>query len=76
MLATITRWLRPGGIVLIDEPDLHLHSSLTTAFVAHLRRMVATKNGQLIIASHAPELLQDFTTSHRVELGSLSEVAR
>ena len=22
MLATITRWLRPGGVVLIDEPDL------------------------------------------------------
>jgi len=76
MLATITRWLRPGGIVLIDEPDLHLHSSLTTAFVGHLRRMVAEKSGQLIIASHAPELLQDFTTSHRVELGSLSEVVR
>ena len=76
MLATITRWLRPGGIVLIDEPDLHLHSSLTTAFVAHLRRMVASKNGQLVIASHAPELLQDFTTSHRVELGTLSEVVR
>ncbi len=28
MLATITRWLRPGGIVLIDEPDLHLHVAL------------------------------------------------
>ncbi len=76
MLATITRWLRPGGIVLIDEPDLHLHSSLTTAFVGHLRRMVMAKNGQLIVASHAPELLQDFTTSHRVELGSLSGVSR
>jgi hypothetical protein len=76
MLATITRWLRPGGIVLIDEPDLHLHSSLTTAFIGHLRRMVTAKNGQLIIASHAPELLQDFTASHRVELGSLSEVVR
>jgi predicted ATPase len=76
MLATITRWLRPGGIVLIDEPDLHLHSSLTTAFVGHLRRMVAAQNGQLLIASHAPELLQDFTTSHRIELGRLSEITR
>jgi predicted ATPase len=76
MLATITRWLRPGGIVLIDEPDLHLHSSLTTAFVGHLRRMVAKQDGQLLIASHALELLQDFTTSHRIELGRLSEIAR
>ena len=76
MLATVTRWLRPGGIVLIDEPDLHLHASLTTAFVSHLRRMVSAKDGQLLIASHAPELWQDFTTSHRVELGRVGEVAR
>jgi len=74
MIATITRWLRPGGVVLIDEPDLHLHPSLTTAFVSHLRRMVADKGGQLIIASHAPELWREFTPSHRVELGSIEEV--
>ena len=74
MIATITRWLRPGGVVLIDEPDLHLHPSLTTAFVGHLRRMVAEKDGQLIIASHAPELWREFTPSHRVELGSIEEV--
>ena len=76
MIATVTRWLRPGGIVLIDEPDLHLHPSLTTAFVGHLRRMVAAKDGQLIIASHAPELWQDFTPSHRLELGPVKEVQR
>ena len=75
MLATITRWLRPGGIVLIDEPDLHLHPTLTTAFVSHLRRMIKEKGGQLIIASHATELWQDFTESHRVELGRLGEMA-
>ena len=74
MIATVTRWLRPGGIVLIDEPDLHLHPSLTTVFVGHLRRMVADKQGQLLIASHAPELWQDFTPSHRVELGPPDEV--
>ena len=68
MLAAITRWLRPDGIVLIDEPDLHLHPSLMTAFVGHLRRMVAGKKGQLILASHAPDLRRDFTQSHVVNL--------
>jgi predicted ATPase len=68
MLATITRWLRPGGIVLVDEPDLHLHVSLAAAFVSHLRRMVMDKGGQLIIASHMPELWELFTESHRVKL--------
>ncbi len=73
MLATVTRWLRPGGIVLIDEPDLHLHVSLATAFVSHLRRLVADKGGQLIVASHMPELWDEFTESHRVRLGGAGE---
>ncbi|MCX6032516.1 MAG: AAA family ATPase [Chloroflexi bacterium] len=73
MLATITRWLWPGGIALVDEPDLHLHVSLARAFVSHLRRMVEEKGGQLIIASHMPELWEEFTDSHRVRLNASDE---
>lgn len=76
MLVYITRWLEPGGIVLIDEPDLHLHVSLTRSFTSHLRRMIAHKNGQLIIASHEPALWEQFTDSQRIELGSIGEVQR
>jgi ABC-type lipoprotein export system ATPase subunit len=75
-LAYITRWLEPGGIVLIDEPDLHLHVSLTRSFTSHLRRMIADKGGQLIVASHEPALWEQFTQSQRVELGSIAEVLR
>jgi predicted ATPase len=76
LIAFITRRLRPGGIVLIDEPDLHLHVSWANALVDHLRRMVAEQKGQLIMASHAPELWGQFTQSHRVELGALTEIQR
>lgn len=69
MLAMVTRWFRPGGILLIDEPDLHLHESLTTAFVKHLQRIITEKNGQLILASHAPALRRDFTESQTLRLG-------
>jgi len=69
MIAHITRWLRPGGLVLIDEPDLHLHVSLSNAFVSYLKQMVTDQNGQLIIASHAPELWDHFTQAERIELG-------
>lgn len=69
MLVTIIRRLEPGGIVMIDEPDLHLHVSLVNAFVSHLRKMVIKKNGQLILASHAPELWRMFKESHTVNLG-------
>ncbi len=71
MLAMLTRWLRPGGIVLIDEPDLHLHVSLTAALVAYLKRFVAGKGGQLILASHEPELWRIFPEPALVRLGEL-----
>jgi hypothetical protein len=76
MLAFITRWLEPGGVVLIDEPDLHLHISLVKAFTSHLRRVVAQKNGQLIIASHEPALWEQFTASQRIELGLVTGALR
>ncbi len=74
MIAYIARELRPGGIVLIDEPDLHLHVSLSTAFVSYLKRMVTEQEGQLIIASHAPELWDRFTDAEKVRLGAALEV--
>ena len=70
----ITRWLEMGGIILIDEPDLHLHVSLTRSLTSHLRRMVAQKGRQLIVASHEPSLWEQFTQSQRIELGSVAEV--
>ena len=74
IIAFIARELRPGGIVLVDEPDLHLHVSLRKAFISYLKRMVAEQHGQLILASHAPELWEQFTQSQRVELGRLEEI--
>lgn len=46
MLFTVQRWLQPGGVVLIDEPDLHLHPSLISPLLASIENIVA-ENGQL-----------------------------
>jgi|GEM_PF-685824 len=73
MIAFIERELRTGGIVLIDEPDLHLHVSLGTAFVSYLKQMIAEKKGQLIIASHAPELWKQFSDAQKVRLPGWSD---
>lgn len=75
MLFMVARWLRPGGIVLIDEPDLHLHRSLLHGFIGCLREVVKERDGQLIIASHSTHLWQEYTRpSQRVELGEMAEV--
>ena len=55
-LYLVNRWMETGGVVLIDEPDLYLHPSLVSGFLARLERMVADRGGQLIITSHVPEV--------------------
>lgn len=58
---TIARWMTPGGIVLIDEPELHQHLSLMRLNLSVLQEYVVNKmNGQLIVASHAPEVWEHF----------------
>lgn len=69
-LYTVARWLRPGGIVLIDEPELHLHLSLQRTSLVYLEQLVVRElQGQLIVASHAPEVWRHFRQRHsRIEL--------
>jgi hypothetical protein len=60
-LCMILRWLGPGGIVLIDEPELHQHLSFMRGAVAVTEALVAnTFEGQLLVASHAPEVWDHF----------------
>lgn len=61
-LCMMLRWLGPGGIVLIDEPELHLHISLMRSSLAVTETIVTSKefHGQLIVASHSPEVWSHF----------------
>lgn len=65
----ISRWLQPGGIVLIDEPDLYLHPSLVSSLLANLERLVAERHGQLILTSHSVDIWQRYEQQGlRIEL--------
>ena len=44
---------RPGAVLLVDEPDAHLHLVLQDAIYGELQRVAATKNSQLILATHS-----------------------
>lgn len=52
MIYIISRWLEEGGVVLIDEPDLHLHPSLIKGLLGQIESLVKQRNGQLLITSH------------------------
>ena len=60
LIYLLSRWLQPGGIVLIDEPDLFLHPSLINPLLAAVEQLVAEKDGQLLITSHIPEIWQRY----------------
>jgi len=64
----VTRWLMPGGIVLIDEPDLHLHVSLQRQLIATLEQIVKAQNGQMIVTSHSPTVWEEYNESQWISL--------
>lgn len=62
VLLTITRLietLQERSLVLLDEPESHLHPPLLSAFIRTLSDLLITTNGVAIIATHSPVILQE-----------------
>jgi len=53
-------------IVLIDEPELHLHPRLQEKFVAFLLEF--SKNAQILLASHSPLLVKQLSENDKVKI--------
>lgn len=59
---TITRLVEvveERTLVLLDEPEAHLHPPLLAAFVRALSDLLVDRNGVAIIATHSPVVLQE-----------------
>lgn len=48
--------LKPGGVLLMDEPDIHLHPSQMLGLITTLENAVLEKGGQVLLASHHPDI--------------------
>lgn len=62
VLLTLTRLiekLEDRTLVLLDEPEAHLHPPLLSSFIRILSRLLREKNGVAIIATHSPVVLQE-----------------
>ncbi|HPL67672.1 MAG TPA: AAA family ATPase [Smithellaceae bacterium] len=62
VLLTITRLVETVAektLVLIDEPEAHLHPPLLSAFIRALSNLLTNRNGVAIIATHSPVVLQE-----------------
>jgi predicted ATPase len=66
VLLTITRLVETveeRTLVLLDEPEAHLHPPLLSAFVRSLSDLLINRNGVAIIATHSPVVLQEVPRS-------------
>jgi len=62
VLLTITKLIElveEKSLVLIDEPEGHLHPPLLSAFVRALSDLLTDRNGVAIVATHSPVVLQE-----------------
>ncbi len=50
---------RPASVLLLDEPDAHLHVILQKQIYDRLRRIAAERSSQLVIATHSEVLIDD-----------------
>ena len=66
VLLSITRLVESveeKTLVLLDEPEAHLHPPLLAAFVRSLSDLLYNRNGVAIIATHSPVVLQEVPRS-------------
>src|SRR5690606_8000124 len=62
VLLTITRLVstvEEKTLVLLDEPESHLHPPLLSAFTRALSDLLLSRNGVAIVATHSPVVTQE-----------------
>lgn len=66
ILLTITRLtetVEEKSLVLLDEPETHLHPPLLSSFITCLSELLKNRNAVAIIATHSPVVLQEVPSS-------------
>lgn len=58
-LTKLVETIEEKSLVLIDEPESHLHPPLLSAFIRSLSDLLVSRNGVAIIATHSPVVLQE-----------------
>ncbi|MCP8994179.1 ATP-binding protein [Streptococcus sp. CF9-1] len=62
VLLTITKLVELAfekTLVILDEPELHLHPPLLSSFIRSLSHLLIKRNGVAILATHSPVILQE-----------------
>lgn len=66
VLLTLTRLVecvKQQSLVLVDEPESHLHPPLLASFIRALSELLRKRNGVAIMTTHSPVVLQEVPKS-------------
>ncbi len=66
ILLTVTRLVaatEERTLILLDEPEAHLHPPLLSAFVRCLCELLINRNAVAVVATHSPVVLQEVPSS-------------
>lgn len=63
MITQLVAKVEEKTLVLIDEPESHLHPPLLSALIRSLSRLLNKQNGVAIIATHSPVVIQEIPKS-------------
>lgn len=66
VLLTVTRLVEKVDektLVILDEPESHLHPPLLSAFISSLSYLLLNRNGVALVATHSPVILQEVPRS-------------
>ncbi|MFF3060148.1 ATP-dependent endonuclease [Streptomyces sp. NPDC057909] len=79
VLLTITKLVEhvaERSLVLIDEPESHLHPPLLASFIQTLSHLLTNRNGVALIATHSPVVLQEVPRSCVLKLSRNGDHSR
>lgn len=62
-IAKLVEKIEEKTLVLLDEPESHLHPPLLSAFIRTLSELLSHRNAVAIIATHSPVILQEVPKS-------------
>lgn len=65
-MLSINSETRDGTIVLIDEPEVHLHPKWIVSYLSDLRRVLKNKEVFIIIATHSPLIINNINNDQLI----------
>jgi len=64
MLTELYREIEPGSLVVIDEPENHLHPALLSATMHIFRTLLQQKKSFGLVSTHSPIVIQEIPSKY------------